>query len=157
MSRPAYYGRPALVAPYRPPHTPASVVMVALLQYLGSLLTLVAAGVATLVVRGVARNPAVDRVPEPIRRGIAGGGPVIPVTLAVLGVVWLVIAHHLLGGRPWARYTMLMLSLLGFAGTLYEAWLSHDRRVVAAATLPLLFLALLNTEGARRWFGESVR
>ena len=39
MSRPAYYGRPALVARY----TPAGVQVVALVQYLGAVLLIAAA------------------------------------------------------------------------------------------------------------------
>jgi hypothetical protein len=54
MSRPAYYGRPALVARY-PSHPPAGVQVIALLQYLGALLVIAAAALATLIARGVKR------------------------------------------------------------------------------------------------------
>jgi hypothetical protein len=148
MSRSTYYGRPALVAW----HPPAGVQMVALVQYLGGLLLFAAAGLATLIARGVTRYAVVERIPEPIRQGVAGGGLVIPITLAGLGLFWFVIAHHLELGRQWARTTMLVLSLLSAAGIGYGAWRSHDPDLLLGLALPLLYLMLLNTRAARTWF-----
>lgn len=151
MSRSTYYGRPALVAP-GPWHPPAGVQVVALVQYLGGLLLLASAGVATLIARGVTRYAVVERIPEPIRRNVAGGGLVIPITLAVLGLFWFVIAHHLELGRQWARTTMLVLSVVSVAGAGYGYWRSRDPDLLIGLALPLLYLVLLNTRPARAWF-----
>jgi hypothetical protein len=151
MSRPAYYGRPALVAQY-PWHPPAGVQLAALVQYLGAILLIASAGLATLIARGVTRYAAVERIPESIRQGVAGGGLIIPITLAVLGVFWFVIAHHLELGRQWARTTMLVLSVLSGAAVGYDAWRSRDTDLLLGLALPLLYLVLLNTRAARMWF-----
>lgn len=151
MSRPAYYGRPALVARY-PWHPPAGVQVIALLQYLGALLVIAAAALATLIARGVTRYAIVESIPLPVRQGVAGGGLVIPITLAVLGVFWFVIAHNLELGRQWARTTVLMLSVLVAAGIGYDAWWSRSPKVLVGLALPLLYLMLLNTRAARAWF-----
>ena len=148
MSRPAYYGRPALVARY----TPAGVQVVALVQYLGAVLLIAAAGLATLIARGVTRYAVVDRIPEAVRHGVAGGGLVIPITLALLGLFWFVIAHHLELGRQWARTTVLVLSVLTGAAVGYDAWRSRDPDLLLGLAVPLLYLMLLNTRAARSWF-----
>lgn len=151
MSRSTYNGRPALVARY-PWHPPAGVQVVTLVQYLGGLLLLAAAGLATLIARGVTRYAVIDRIPESVRRNVATGGLVIPITLAVLGLFWFVIAHHLGLGRQWARTTMLVLSVVGVAGFGYGAWRSRDPELALGLVLPLLYLVLLNTRAARKWF-----
>jgi hypothetical protein len=151
MSRPAYYGRPALVAGH-PWRAPVGVQAVALVQYLGAVLLIAAAGLATLIARGITRYAAVDRIPAPVRHGVAGGGLVIPITLAVLGLFWFVIAHHLELGRQWARTTTLMLSVLSGAALGYDAWLSRDPDLLLGLAVPLLYLLLLNTRAARSWF-----
>jgi hypothetical protein len=156
MSRPAYYGRPALVARY-PWHPPAGVQLVALVQYLSALLVIAAAGVAALIARGVTRYAVVERIPESVRQGVAGGGLVIPIALAVLGLSWFVIANYLERGRQWARTTVLMLSVLGAAGIVYAAWRSRDSDVLYILALPLLYLTLLNTRQARTWFRYGSR
>jgi hypothetical protein len=151
MGHPAYYGRPALVARYSS-HPPAGVQVIALVQYLGGLLVIAAAAVAMLIARGVTRYAAVERIPGPVREGVAGGGLVIPITLAVLGLFWFVIAHNLEHGRQWARMTMVMLSVLGAAGVGYDAWRSRHAEVLLGLALPLVYLTLLNTRAARTWF-----
>jgi hypothetical protein len=152
MSRPAYYGRPALVA-QSPWHPPAGVQVVALVQYLGAVLLIAAAGVAMLIARGVTRYAVLDRIPGPVRQNVASGGLIIPVTLAVLGLFWFVIGHHLELGRQWARTTVLVLSVLSAAGIGYDAWRSRDPDPLLGLALPLLYLTLLNTRAARAWFG----
>jgi hypothetical protein len=151
MSRPAYYGRPALVAGH-PWRAPVGVQAVALVQYLGAVLLIAAAGLATLIARGITRYAAVDRIPAPVRHGVAGGGLVIPITLAVLGLFWFVIAHHLELGRQWARTTVLVLSVVTGAAVGYDAWRSRDPDLLLGLALPLLYLMLLNTRAARSWF-----
>jgi len=154
MSRPAYYGRPATVARYRRHRAPPSVQTVALFQYLGALLTLATATLAGMIARGATGNGALDRVPPPVRHALAGGSLVIAVTLAVLGLLWLLIARKLQTGRGWARTTVFVLSLLGVATALYEAGLRHDPHLLAGLVLPGLFAVLLSTEAARSWFRQ---
>jgi hypothetical protein len=153
MGFPAYYGTPALVArPHR--SAPPSVHVVALLQYLGGLLTLLAAiGVAALTVGG----PAVlDRrriqLPADVQQGLTGAGLVIAGALTIVALLWLVIARKLQTGQQWARITVILLSLMSVAGTAYEVWQLHDRRSLPGLALPLLYLLLLNTRAARTWF-----
>ena len=154
MSYPAYYGRPAIVAGYRRASAPASVHIVALFQYLGGLLTLLAAGgVAVLTFAG--RRAFDERriqIPDDIQRGLTGMGLVISIALAVVAIVWLVIARKLQTGRQWARITVLILSVLSIAGTVYDAWQLQDRQLLPGLALPLIYVLLLNTRAARAWF-----
>jgi uncharacterized BrkB/YihY/UPF0761 family membrane protein len=152
MGYPAYYGRPAMVARYRRRSAPASVHIVALFQYLGALLTLAAAALAAMIARGATRGAPLDRVPANIRTGLTGAGLVIAVTLGVLGLLWLLVARKLQRGRPWARFTVVALSLLSIAGTGYNYWLGRQPDVLAGLALPLLYLTLLSTHAARAWF-----
>ncbi|MEN3310540.1 MAG: hypothetical protein V7603_6742 [Micromonosporaceae bacterium] len=152
MSYPAYYGRPAMVARYRRRSAPASVHVVAVFQYLGALLTLAAAALVALIARGATRGAPLDRIPDEVRRGLAGGGLVIAVTLGVLGLLWLLVARKLQRGRQWARVTVLALSLLSIAGTAYGYWLGRQPDVLAGLALPVLYVALLSTRAARSWF-----
>jgi hypothetical protein len=153
MGYPAYYGTPALVArPHR--SAPPSVHVVALLQYLGGLLTLLAAtGVAALTVGG---HAVLDRrriqIPADIEQGVTGAGLVIAGALTIVALLWLVIARKLQTGQQWARITVILLSLLSIAGTAYSAWRLHDQRPLPGLVLPALYLLLLNTRAARSWF-----
>jgi hypothetical protein len=149
VHRAAYYGRPALVARYR---TPIPVRVVASVQYLCALLTLAAAGLAASLVWRVTRPAALDRVPESVRHGVAGGGPLIPVTLTALGVLWLLIARSLARGRQWARTTVVMLSVLAIAAAVFAGWLRRDPQYLLGMLPPLLNLSLLDTWVARGWF-----
>ena len=153
MGYPAYYGQPALVAQYRHRrHAPPSVHLVALFQYLGALGTLLLSGVVALISARATRNLPMDRVPESVRRGLEGGGFVIAVALAVVGLLWLIIAVKLQRGRGWSRGTVIVLSLLSIAGTGLDAWRAADPRVLVGAALPVIYVLLLNTNAARSWF-----
>ncbi len=153
MGYPAYYGQPALVARdrYRR-HAPPSVHLVAFFQYLGALGTLLLSGTVALISARATRNLPMDRVPDSVRRGLEGGGFVIAVALAVIGLLWLVIAVKLQRGRGWSRGTVIVLSLLSIAGAGLDAWRAADPRVLAGAALPLIYVLLLNTQAARSWF-----
>jgi hypothetical protein len=87
---------------------------------------------------------------------VAGGGLVIPITLAVLGLVWLVIARSLQRGRQWARITVLMLSVLAIADVVYDRWRWHDPHVLVGLALPGLQVLLLDTAVSRSWFRDGV-
>ncbi|TML21678.1 MAG: hypothetical protein E6G35_17200 [Actinobacteria bacterium] len=154
MSIPAYYGRPALVARYHRGTAPPSVHVVALLQYVGALLTLLAAaGVALLTFGG---RLALDRrriqLPANVEQGLTGAGAIIAGALAMVALLWLVIARKLQRGRQWARITVILLSLLSIAGTAYQAWQFADRQLLPGLALPILYVLLLNTRAARSWF-----
>jgi hypothetical protein len=154
MGYPAYYGRPAIVAGYRRPTAPPSVHIVALFQYLGGLLTLLAA--AAVVVLTVGGRRAFDeqriQIPDAVQQGLTGLGVVIAVALGIVALLWLVIARKLQTGRQWARITVLVLSLLSVAGTGYDVWRFGDRQALGGLILPVLYLVLLNTRAARSWF-----
>jgi hypothetical protein len=155
MSYPAYYGVPAMVARSHHRNTaPPSVHIVALLQYLGGLLTLLAAaGVALLTYAG---RSAFDQqrvqVPAEIEQNVTGAGGIIAGALGVVALLWLVIARKLQRGGQWARITVLLLSLVSIAGTAYEVWRFDDRQTLPGLVLPVLYLLLLNTRAARSWF-----
>jgi hypothetical protein len=152
MGYPAHYGRPALVARYRRRTAPASVYVVAAFQYLGGLAMLGLAVAVGLIARAIAHGMPVDRVPDAVRQGLVGGGLVIAAAFAVLGLLWLLVARKLQRGRPWARITVLTLSVLSIAGTVYDLWLGRRPGVLAGIVLPLLFIMLLSTRAARSWF-----
>jgi hypothetical protein len=154
MGYPAYYGRPAMVARYHRSTAPPSVHVVALLQYVGGLLTLLAAaGVALLTFAG--RNAFDERriqVPAEVQQGLTGAGGIIAGALGVVALLWLVIARKLQRGRQWARITVLMLSVLSIAATAYDVWRLADRQLLPGLAFPVLYLLLLNTRAARSWF-----
>jgi hypothetical protein len=156
MSYPGYYGRPAMVARYHRSTAPPSVHIVALLQYLGGLLTLLAAfAVAVLTFAG--RRAFDERriqIPAEVEQGLTGAGAIIAGALAVVALLWLVIARKLQRGRQWARVTVILLSVLSIASTAYEVWRLDDRQLLPGLALPVIYLVLLNTRAARSWFAE---
>jgi len=156
MSYPAYYGRPATVANYRRASAPASVHLVALFQYVAGLLVLlVAVGIALLLYgHGRIIDEQRIQIPPAVRERIVGGqaGWVMAGGLAVVAVMWLIIARSLQRGQQWARITVLTLSVLSIAATGYDAWRFQDRQVLVGLALPLLYVLLLSTRAARSWF-----
>ena len=156
MAYPAYYGRPAMVANYRRVTAPASVHLVALCQYVAGLLVLLGAAGIVLLRYGHGRIIDENRiqVPPAVRERIADGQAVtvMAVGLAVLALMWLIIARSLQRGQQWARMTVLTLAMLSIGATLYEAWRYQDEQVLLGLVLPLLYVALLCTRAARAWF-----
>jgi hypothetical protein len=156
VSYPAYYGRPALVSGYRRATAPTSVQVVALFQYLGGLLALLAATGVVLLIYG--RGRVIDeqrvQIPETVRRQFVEGqaGLVMAVATAVVALMWLIIARSLQRGRQWARITVVMLCVLSIAATGYDAWRLRDGQLLVGLPLPLLYVLLLNTRAARSWF-----
>ena len=94
------------------------------------------------------------QVPPAVRERIADGQAVtvMAVGLAVLALMWLIIARSLQRGQQWARMTVLTLAMLSIGATLYEAWRYQDEQVLLGLVLPLLYVALLCTRAARAWF-----
>jgi len=156
MSYPAYYGRPAMVAGYRRATAPASVHIVALFQYVvGLFALLVATGMVLLIYgRGQVLDEQRLQIPQAVKRRIVEGqaGVVMAVALAVVALMWLIVARSLQRGSQWARITVLALCTLSIAGTVYDAWHFRDRQVLVGLAAPLLYLLLLNTRAARSWF-----
>ncbi|TMM43799.1 MAG: hypothetical protein E6F99_00025 [Actinobacteria bacterium] len=156
MGYPAHYGRPAMVANYRRVTAPASVHLVALCQYVAGLLVLLGAAGIVLLRYGHGRIIDENRiqVPPAVRERIADGQAVtvMAVGLAVLALMWLIIARSLQRGQQWARMTVLTLAMLSIGATLYEAWRYQDEQVLLGLVLPLLYVALLCTRAARAWF-----
>jgi hypothetical protein len=129
---------------------------VALTQYVAGLLALLASAGVVLLLHG--HGKVLDeqrmRVPEAVlRRTVQGqAGLVMAVATGVVALMWLIIARALQRGQPWARITVLMLSVLAIAATGYETWRLHATPALAGIALPLLYLLLLNTRAARSWF-----
>jgi mannose/fructose/N-acetylgalactosamine-specific phosphotransferase system component IIC len=154
MSYPAYYGQPAMVATYHRSTAPPSVHVVALLQYVSGLVTLLAAG-AVAVLTFAGRQAFDDRriqIPAEVERGLTGAGAIIAGALGFVALLWLVIARKLQRGRQWARVTVVVLSLLSIAATTYDVWRLGDRQLLPSLALPVLYVLLLNTRAARSWF-----
>jgi hypothetical protein len=156
MGYPAYYGRPAMVASYRRATAPASVHIVALFQYVAGLLLLLGAAGIVLLLYGHGRvlDERRIRIPQPVRDRVVGGqaGLVMAGGLAVVALMWLVIARSLQRGQQWARLTVLALSVLAIAATGYDAYRFQDGQVLVGIALPLLYVLLLSTRAARAWF-----
>ena len=156
MGYPAYYGRPALVATYRRVTAPFSVHLVALFQYVAGLLVLLGAVGIALLLYGHGRIIDEQRiqVPQALRERVQGGqaGWVMVTGLGIVALMWLIIARSLQRGQQWARFTVLMLSVLSIAATGYDAWHFQDGQVLVGLALPVLYVLLLSTRAARSWF-----
>jgi hypothetical protein len=156
MGYPAYYGRPAMVANYRRATAPASVHLVALFQYVAGLLVLLAGAGIVLIRYGHGRVLDEQRlqVPAAVRERIVGGQAALVMAggLAVVALMWLVIARSLQRGQQWARITLLALCVLSIAATGYDAWRFQDSQVLVGLVLPVLYVLLLSTRAARSWF-----
>jgi hypothetical protein len=154
MGYPAYYGQPAMVARYHRSTAPPSVHIVALLQYLNGLLTLL--GAMAVAVLTFAGRQAFDerriQIPTEIEQGVTGAGAVIAGALGIVALLWLMIARTLQRGQQWARVTVITLSLLSVAATGYEVWRLDDGQLLPGLVLPVIYVLLLNTRAARSWF-----
>src|SRR5437899_443781 len=83
----------AMVARYHRSTAPPSVHVVALLQYVGGLVALLAAG-AVAVLTFAGRQAFDDRriqIPAEVEQGLTGAGAIIAGALAVVALLWLVI------------------------------------------------------------------
>jgi hypothetical protein len=137
---------------------PASVHVVAILQYLGGLLALAGAGLLTLLavkVRSEPAHPSTDIIsPEGASRLFA----VAAVFFAVSGIVAIVLGRKLQRGRNWARIVLVVLSAASIVGTLYRSAVLHDDpRYLGGLAIPALYLILLNTRAVRAWCHRAAR
>lgn len=142
---PAYTHQPRRSAP-------AGVHVVAILQYLGALATLAAAGLAawlsTQAPADVFTTGAQRIHPDDVRILLLVAAGV----LAVIALVTMVVARKLQRGRQWARALVMFLSFISLASVAYSYYTTSDPRSLAGAVLPVLYLLLLSTRAARSWF-----
>jgi hypothetical protein len=134
---------------------PVSVHLVALMQYLGGLVVLFAAGLLAFFALAGQRVPAqVNGVPMPPElRGIENTLLGVAAVIGLVGLLAIVIGRKLQRGRQWARVLVLVLSALDLASALYAGFVQGTSpRGIAAIVVPVLYLGLLNTPSARSWF-----
>jgi hypothetical protein len=150
----AYVPQPA----WRPARTtaPVSLHLVAVVQYLGGLLTL-----ALATILGLAAANLFPRLEYTVGDSTwvsrpADVTPIVAVVVAVLALVGLtaiVLGRKVQRGRNWARIVLIVLHALSAAGAAWQAYTLADRSgpAVAAIATPVVFLVLLNTRAARSW------
>lgn len=132
---------------------PVSVHIVAILQYLGGLLGLLAAGLIALAWSTGGETLGDPSLPAQVRGAGTSSGLVLAAVVAIGSLVAMVIGRKLQRGRQWARVVVLLLCTLNLLGTLYTAFVLDLRPAgVAAGVGPALYLLLLNTSAARSWF-----
>jgi hypothetical protein len=157
---PGYPGYPAY--PGYPPYparrgAPGSVLTVAVLQYLGGLLSLLTGVLVGLLALGATRiNVAPDvtsQLPPGLASSIAGLGLAVGGLVVLAGLVAIWFGRKLHRGRQWARILALVVSGLSIVGTLYNGLLGPgDVNVLTGLVVPVLYLVLLNTRAARSYF-----
>jgi drug/metabolite transporter (DMT)-like permease len=131
---------------------PASVHVVAIMQYLGGLVLLVIGAVAAVYALGGERYLAGTSDTD-IAAEVRGIGLAIGAVLVFGGLLSLVIGRKVQRGRQWARVLVLVLSVLSVAGTLYTGLVrGGETNALTGLVVPVLYLVLLNTSAARSWF-----
>jgi hypothetical protein len=128
---------------------PASVHLVAIMQYLGGIVLLVLGAAAAAVALGGERY--FDSAP--IAADIRGAGLSIGAVLVFGGLLALTIGRKIQRGRQWARVLVLVLSALSIVGTLYTGLVrGGDTNVLTGLVVPVIYVVLLNTSAARSWY-----
>jgi len=131
--------------------------VVALIGYLVGLLSLLGAaavGYFTLVAKQDIDTSQLGSQAADLVKTFAGALVALAAVLAVIGLIWLVVARKLQRGRQWARILVIVLSVLSFLGTFVQGLQSKHwtAPLVGQAVFPILFIILLNTRAARSWF-----
>jgi len=132
---------------------PASVHVVAVLQYLGGLLVLGMAAVMALVGSGRLTGRYFDDIE------VSGGPDAFKTALyvmagmsAFIGLCAIVLGRKVQRGRNWARIILIVLCVLSVCGTLYQGLAVEGQpRLLTGLFVPVLYLILLNTRAARGW------
>lgn len=132
---------------------PASVHLVAILQYLGGLLGLLGAGLIAVLAFAGSRYADDPDLPADARNLIAGGGILLAGVVAFVALFAILLGRKLQRGRQWARVLVLTLSAVNLLGAVYAVF-AQDLRTQALPALvgPVCYLVLLNTRAARSWF-----
>jgi hypothetical protein len=133
---------------------PASVHIVAVLQYLAGSAVLALGGLFALVAVGgnTRLTSRLDGYYDgEIARQTATAFYLIAGFLAVVGLIAIWLGRKLQVGRNWARIMLVILNVLSVAGSVWD--LVHGMRggTVVGLALPALCLVLLNTRAARSW------
>jgi hypothetical protein len=149
-TRPINPGIPGYTYPGR--HSaPASVHVVAVLQYLVGVAFLLVAGLSALVAFGAGRYNQNLHGADGLLTHI---GLAVAAVLAFVGLLVIGIGRKLQRGRQWARILVLVLSVLSLVGTVYDGLLGtgNQANALGGVVFPVLYLILLNTRAARSWF-----
>jgi hypothetical protein len=138
---------------------PPGVHVIAILQYLGGLLTLGVAALFTWAAIVFANGTYEDVSGTPFAddlidtEGAATIAAVIAGAVAVFGLITIVLGRKVQRGRQWARVIVIMLSVLSLLSI--GASIALTQRIdvsIASVAYPVLCLILLNTAAARSWF-----
>lgn len=133
---------------------PPSVRALVIFQYVAGVPALVAAGAAGVY----ATRPAVVRawpLPPPLPDLLAGLGVTGAVGLGAVAVAVLFLARALRAGRPPARILLLAVCLPTVVFTLWAGLTGRPAQPLVGLVLPVVYLILLNTGPARRWFRRT--
>jgi hypothetical protein len=128
---------------------PASVHVVAAMQYLGGLVLLILGAAAAAAALGGERY--LDSTP--VAADVRDAGLSIGAVLVFGGLLALVIGRKIQRGRQWARVLVLVLSALSIVGTLYTGLVrGGETNALTGLVVPVIYMVLLNTAAARSWF-----
>jgi hypothetical protein len=128
---------------------PASVHVVAVMQYLGGLVLMILGAVAAADTLGGGRY--LDGAP--ITTDVRGAGLPVGAVLVFGGLLAVAVGRKIQRGRQWARMLVLVLSALSVVGTLYTGLVREGQtNVLTGLVVPVIYLVLLNTTAARSWF-----
>lgn len=128
---------------------PASVHVVALIQYFVGLLLLAAGAAAGWFAVATPRGASPDLPVD-----LTGAGLAVGAVLVFAGLVVIAIGRKLQRGKRWARALVLALSVVGIVTTLYDGLVAHtgNSNVLGGLVLPVVYLVLLNLPAARSWY-----
>jgi hypothetical protein len=131
---------------------PASVHLVAIMQYLGGLVLLVIGAVAAAFALGGGRYLDTGAA-SPVAADLRGAGLATGAVFVFGGLLTMVIGRKVQRGRQWARVLVLLLSVLSVAFTLYSGLvLGGDTNALFGLVVPVLYVVLLSMPAARSWF-----
>ncbi|GAA3289675.1 hypothetical protein Dvina_14280 [Dactylosporangium vinaceum] len=133
---------------------PISLHVVAMFQYLGGVLFLGAAALMALAAAKVGPSwqlPAGNEVFN--ARTVTTAAYVMAGTVALIGLIALILGRKLQNGRNWVRILLTLLNGLSIAGGVYQGYISGApyATTLISVAFPLLFVILLNTRAARGW------
>jgi hypothetical protein len=130
---------------------PLSVHAAATLLYLGGLALILAAATTVFLMYG--GDAAADvELPPRTREWLAELGLPTAAVLAVAGLFAYAVARRLQRGRRWARILVLVFCAVSLASNLFSLVTNGTAEVLSGLVLPVLYLVLLNTTAARRFF-----
>jgi hypothetical protein len=130
---------------------PASVHVVALIQYLSGLVLVGVGVLAGMFTFGA--GPSIDQSRFSQFVDVRGLGLAVGAIFVFVGLVVIVIGRKLQRGRQWVRLLVLALSAVSVGATLYNGLVGQGgTNVLFGLVIPVLYLVLLNLPAARSWF-----